>query len=885
MHKANPGVGLSLRHRTVVLAVLLALFLGPLGAGRSEAAAPSPGPVPTYGHLDPPSQVRVRDVGAAPTRSHQPPRPPRPPRPRDQQAQARAKQAAASRPGGRRSGLVAPAAAPAPGAQELSAFPLMSLAGQNALFSDQAVQPPDTQLAAGPTQLVEMDNDLMSIWSRSGTRLATADLNSLFQVSPGFVFTDPRLLYDQQSGRWFASGAGLDQGGDTEVYLLVSASSDASGAWSRYLLASNRGVQADQPRLGVSDDKVVVSANDFGAGGSFLGTATQVLPKAALVGGIAPAVARFGPDPSLFGLTPSQSLTGSTTLWMACLKSGRLAVIAVGGVPGLGAVSWQETDLQIAPTAVPPNAVQPSGPQIDTGDDRLLSAVWRQGVLWAGGDDACLPGGETVTRACLRLFQVATTGSTGTPSLMHDFDIAQPGTYLYYPAVVTDGYGDLFTAYSASSAQMYPSLLGVDQLVNSPNALGSAVPIQPGQGPYVPGTSSPQRWGDYSSAAADPLDPADVWLAGEYAATASDPRNWGTAAGRLAIQPQIDGVTPSAGPIAGGQRVTVTGAYIQPGATVSFGAAAAGAGVVAGQSAVSATTPAPAAAGVADVAVINPDGAWASAAGAYSYWEPLGGALSAAGGADPAAASWAPGRLDVFARGADDTLWHRYYAGGWSSWESLGGVLTSGPSVVAWAPGRLDVFVRGSDSQLWHRFFASSWSAWEPLGGVLTSGAAVASWAPGRLDVFVRGTDSAVWHAWYAGGWAGWESLGGQLKGGPAAVSWGPGRIDVLGRGGDDSVQHRWFTGSWSGWESLGGSLTSNPAAASTGAGALDILALGAGNALQRRSFSGAWGPWRTVGGQWASAPSAASQRNSTLDVFERGTDDALWRTTLRSPG
>ena len=46
---------------------------------------------------------------------------------------------------------------------------------------------------------------------------------------------------------------------------------------------------------------------------------------------------------------------------------------------------------------------------------------------------------------------------------------------------------------------------------------------------------------------------------------------------------------------------------------------------------------------------------------------------------DPAVCSWAPGRLDVFVRGTDNVLWHKWFQGGWSGWESLGGILTSGP--------------------------------------------------------------------------------------------------------------------------------------------------------------------------------------------------------------
>jgi hypothetical protein len=37
----------------------------------------------------------------------------------------------------------------------------------------------------------------------------------------------------------------------------------------------------------------------------------------------------------------------------------------------------------------------------------------------------------------------------------------------------------------------------------------------------------------------------------------------------------------------------------------------------------------------------------------------------------PDASSWAPGRLDIFARGDDFALWRKEYDGGWSSWEHL----------------------------------------------------------------------------------------------------------------------------------------------------------------------------------------------------------------------
>jgi hypothetical protein len=85
----------------------------------------------------------------------------------------------------------------------------------------------------------------------------------------------------------------------------------------------------------------------------------------------------------------------------------------------------------------------------------------------------------------------------------------------------------------------------------------------------------------------------------------------------------------------------------------------------------------------------------------------------------------------------------------WHDWESLGGILSSVPAVSSWAEGRLDVFVRGTDNALWHKWFDGSWYEWESLGGVLTSGPGAVSWDPNRIDVFARAIDNSLVHKWW----------------------------------------------------------------------------------------------------------------------------------------
>ena len=258
---------------------------------------------------------------------------------------------------------------------------------------------------------------------------------------------------------------------------------------------------------------------------------------------------------------------------------------------------------------------------------------------------------------------------------------------------------------------------------------------------------------------------------------------------------------------------------------------------------------------------------------AWSSWESLGGIITAG----PAVSSWAGERLDTFVKGADNALWHKWFAGGWSDWESLGGIIDGSPAAVSWSSGRIDVFARGMDNALWHKWFDGGWHNWESLGGTITAGPAVSSWAPGRLDVFAKGADNALWHRWFDGGWHGWESLGGIIDNEPAATSWSSGRIDVFARGMDNALWHKWFDGGWSDWESLGGTITAGPAASAWAPGRLDVFAKGADNAMWHKWFDGGWSDWESLGGIIDNTPAAVSWSLGRIDTFVRGMDNAMW--------
>jgi hypothetical protein len=265
-------------------------------------------------------------------------------------------------------------------------------------------------------------------------------------------------------------------------------------------------------------------------------------------------------------------------------------------------------------------------------------------------------------------------------------------------------------------------------------------------------------------------------------------------------------------------------------------------------------------------------------------WENLGGGLAG----DPDAASWAAGRLDVFVRGTDNVLYHRWYDGAWHGFEGLGGTLTSDPTAVSWGSGRIDVFARGTNNHLIHKWFVDgAWSStWEDLGGVLASAPDAASWGSGHLDVFVRGTDNNIYqNTFNNGAWVGFKLVPGSTgtAGGPSAVSWGANRIDLFARSASNSsVIHKYFAnGTWlSSWENLGGVLTSDPDASTGGSsGTLNVFGRGSDNTAYQRSYSSnlGWSVWeQRGGGTLTSGVGAVSWGPSRVDIFARMADNAL---------
>ena len=131
----------------------------------------------------------------------------------------------------------------------------------------------------------------------------------------------------------------------------------------------------------------------------------------------------------------------------------------------------------------------------------------------------------------------------------------------------------------------------------------------------------------------------------------------------------------------------------------------------------------------------------------------------------------------MFARdGQRGELLQKYFSGGWSRWRGFdlppGGHPIGPPTVASWARGRLDVFaVDLVTGRLLQRSFQGAWSNWRDRGlgpgGHRLVAPSATSWGNGRIDVVARDevTDDLI-HWWQTGStWHGPQRLAGGVVG------------------------------------------------------------------------------------------------------------------------
>lgn len=467
----------------------------------------------------------------------------------------------------------------------LSAAPALSRNFRGILFDDVVSLnegffsiPPDTMGAAGPSHLLGVVNGAFAVFNKATGSLDNAvsldgfwaPLASQIGLEAAGDIFDPKVLFDQHSGRFVLVSIAGRTSPDSWILLAVSATSDPNGNWFRYALDADldNGVQqfqnaADYPGLGVDSSNIYVTANMFGGlAGDFQYCKVWVVRKEEALQGANPiAVTEFRDPPGsfftwqpahVFGASGAEYFVSDAGFVLSGNPPRRFLSLASITFPG-GAATW--THLGPIEVGGFPFAI-PGAPQlgldnlIDTGDTRMQNAVFRNGLLYT---THTVPSNDN-TRAEAAWYAIDPGSASLNPPLgtpVQQGRISDPSRFYYYPSLAVNASGDIAFGFSGSSRTEFAGAYYTARRSGDPAGTTQAPGLlKAGVTSYaIFGGSGRNRWGDFSATCVDPADDNTFWTIQEYA-EAQDPNTfppyrWGTWWGTFTMGP------PAPSPIGG----------------------------------------------------------------------------------------------------------------------------------------------------------------------------------------------------------------------------------------------------------------------------------------------------------------------------------------------
>lgn len=426
----------------------------------------------------------------------------------------------------------------------------------NILTNGFVVRPPDPDTAAGPNHIGTVTNSNIRFSTKAGATVLTSSIASWFSnvyiVCPNCLISDPRIEYDAVEGHWIIAVLGIDFTNPTVtgVYLVsASQTSDPTGNWFNYNLDGNLFIDGvptwpDYPDLGIdynsggASGAIYLSSNQFDSSAyNFHTSRLNILPKSALYQGQGFGYWLF------YGFT---DITGERSFTLRPVKTLSAVQSASGPVEyvvntryanGNFISLWKITpafpptlpgavgfSIPIGSYSMPPNAAQPGcSYTLDTIDNRLYQAIFRNGHVYTGFNDAFNFGSGTVS--AVRYADIDTNALVASQDVRYGAD----GYYYWFPAITTDPSNNIVFVFARSSPSEFAGIRYTGKKTTDPTTEPSAL-LKAGEECITGG-----RWGDYFGVGNDPITTKRVWIYGEYAKNdgINPTWDWGTFVGQV----------------------------------------------------------------------------------------------------------------------------------------------------------------------------------------------------------------------------------------------------------------------------------------------------------------------------------------------------------------
>ena len=417
---------------------------------------------------------------------------------------------------------------PAPRAPALDS----SFAGLgNPPHSQGDVIPPDTMGAVGPNHLVSLLNSDFGVFDKTtGAPIPNQQVSlQSFWASLGtaagepadFPF-DPKILYDQYSGRFVAVTLGGKSAPDSWVMIAVSSTSDPRDPWDKWAIDAdldNGAIQtsnsADYPGLGVDPFNIYITTNMFNSTANGQYGKVWAIPKPQLLNNPGPTIGFFefiAPLFSGFSRQPAHSFGAAAAEYL--VSEGSVAQLLLTRIDNVSGIPVLNSPATVAVAAYVRMSSTPGAPQpennntIDTSDTRVLNVVYRNGSVWAT-HHVVGPSGK-VEVAWYRI-------NPGTGAVEAQGRVNDPVRWYYYPSIAVNQDNVAAIGFSGSSPNEFVG--GYYTIVRPSSGIADAVSqLKAGEASYYKTfTGTSNRWGDFSATVVDPSDDTSFWTLQEYA--------------------------------------------------------------------------------------------------------------------------------------------------------------------------------------------------------------------------------------------------------------------------------------------------------------------------------------------------------------------------------
>jgi hypothetical protein len=441
------------------------------------------------------------------------------------------------------------------------------------------ISPPDTDLAVGPSQVIESVNVGATMRTKAGKVISSVDFNQMFPPLSLFrTLFDPVTVYDESAQRFYICILEVDNVALTSfLRIAVSNTSTVSNFTTDWTERQNINlVQLDTtapfngllwgdfPRVGYNADALIVTVNKF----SFI---TNQFDHASVIAIRKSTI--LDRQNATLQVTQTDRLDVDFTMVPArmhdSVPGGPMYFLGTVGIRPI-TQDFSDTALrfttmtnvvsvnpgfQVSEIAVPnygnghlPDTIEPGDgstifPQITVGflDTRMLSVAWRGNHLVAAHN------ANNAGQAEVQWLELDT--STPIPTVLQTGVINPgPGIFSYNPAIDIAKNYDIGMTYQQNSLIEFPSMYVTGRSPRDPKGQMEA-PVRVRQGELSLVNSN--RTGDYAGIAVDPLNPNQFWAAHEYGSAAISPvaQGWATWIAAFSVTPllpsQLKTVSPA----------------------------------------------------------------------------------------------------------------------------------------------------------------------------------------------------------------------------------------------------------------------------------------------------------------------------------------------------